>query len=166
LIQDRVVHPSETRCEMTQIVLPGDCNALDTAFGGRVMAWVDICAAVACQRFTRMNVVTAAMDQLVFRAPIRRGHIAVLQAMVNRAWKTSMEVGVRVDEEDPTTGVRTHTSTAYLTFVALDEHRQPCRVPTLQPQTAVEERRWDEATMRQEARLAARRQLLASREAR
>ena len=160
----RLVHPSDTATEMTQIVLPGDCNALDTCFGGRVMAWVDICAAVACQRFTRMNVVTAAMDQLVFRAPIRRGRIAVLKAMVNRAWRTSMEVGCRVEEEDPLTGARTLASTAYLTFVALDEHREPTEVPLLRPQTLDEERRWAEATQRRETRLAARQQLLSSRE--
>ena len=155
----RVVHPAETRCEMTQIVLPGDCNALDTAFGGKVMAWVDICAAVACQRFARTTVVTAAMDSLSFEAPIRRGHVAVLRAMVNRAWRTSMEVGVRVEEEDPTTGTRVHTSSAYLTFVALDEHHALCEVPRLEPVTELERRRWREAELRREARLAVRAQV-------
>ena len=159
----RIVHPQQTRCEMTQIVLPGDCNALDTAFGGKVMAWVDVCAAVACQRFARMNVVTAAMDQLLFKAPIRRGNVAVLQATVNRAWRTSMEVGVRVEEECPKTGVRTLTSSAYLTFVALDDNHRPCEVPILQPQTPLEERRWSEAQMRREDRLATRARVLAAR---
>ncbi len=152
----RVVHPAETRCEMTQIVLPGDCNALDTAFGGKVMAWVDICAAVACQRFARTTVVTAAIDSLSFKAPIRRGHVAVIQATVNRAWRTSMEVGVRVEEEDPTTGIRVHTSTAYLTFVALDEQHALTEVPVLEPVTELEQRRWREAQLRREARLAVR----------
>lgn len=162
----RDVSPSEARCEMTQIVLPGDCNALDTAFGGKVMAWVDVCAAVACQRFVRGNVVTAAMDQLVFKAPIRRGKIAVLRAQVNRSWRTSMEVGVRVEEEDPHTGVRTHTSSAYLTFVALDDDHRPREVPCLVPQTDAEKRRWEEADARRRDRLDARARLLASREAR
>lgn len=160
---ERIVPPSQTRCEMTQLVLPGDCNALDTAFGGKVMAWVDICAAVACQRFTRMNVVTAAMDQLLFKAPIRRGKVAVLQATVNRAWRTSMEVGVRVEEECPMTGVRTHTSSAYLTFVALDADHRPAEVPVLKPETEREARRWAEAQIRREDRLATRRRVLAAR---
>jgi acyl-CoA hydrolase len=159
----RIVHPSETRCEMTQIVLPGDCNALDTAFGGKVMSWVDICAAVACQRFARTTVVTAAMDSLSFKAPIRRGHVAVLQATVNRAWRTSMEVGVRVEEECPTTGVRVHTSTAYLTFVALDSDHHLTEVPTLEPVTEIEMQRWREAQLRREARLAVRDQVEAGR---
>jgi acyl-CoA hydrolase len=162
----RIVHPRDTRCEMTQLVLPGDCNALDTAFGGKVMAWVDICAAVSCQRFVRGNVVTAAMDELSFKAPIRRGKVAVLRATVNRAWRTSMEVGVRVEEEDPHTGTRTHTSTAYLTFVALDDRFRPQQVPELRPQTPAEQRRYDEAGQRRANRLAAREQLLASREGR
>ena len=153
---DRVVHPIETRCEMTQIVLPGDCNALDTAFGGKVMAWVDICAAVACQRFARGVVVTAAIDSLSFQAPIRRGKVAVLQAMVNRAWRTSMEVGVRVEEECPNTGQRVHTSTAYLTFVALGGDHTLRTVPTLEPQTETDQRRWHQAAARRDARLALR----------
>jgi len=161
----RTVHPADARCEMTQIVLPGDCNALDTAFGGKVMAWVDICAAVACQRFVRGNVVTAAMDQLQFKAPIRRGKVAVLQATVNRAWRTSMEVGVRVEEECPLTGTRTHTSTAYLTFVALDDDHKPTTVPVLAPQTDEERRRHHEAGLRRADRLAARERLQASRRA-
>ncbi len=159
----RVVRPSDTRCEMTQIVLPGDCNALDTAFGGKVMSWVDICAAVACQRFTRTTVVTAAMDSLSFKAPIRRGNVAVIQATVNRAWNTSMEVGVRVEEECPTTGVRVHTSTAYLTFVALDEKRELTQVPVLDPRTHLEQRRWREAQLRRDARLSVRTQVEAGR---
>ena len=159
----RTVHPTETRCEMTQLVLPGDCNALDTAFGGKVVSWVDVCAAVACQRFVRGNVVTAAMDQLLFKAPIRRGKVAVIRATVNRAWTTSMEVGVRVEEECPQTGQRTHTSTAYLTFVALDADHALRTVPTLAPQSELETRRWREAQVRREARLAMRDRVQAGR---
>jgi acyl-CoA hydrolase len=148
---------------MTWIVMPGDCNALGTVFGGQVCAWIDICAAVSAQRFTRTNVVTAAMDQLVFKAPIRHGKIAVLQAMVNWAGRTSLEVGVRVDEEDPTTGVRTHTSTGYVTFVAVDEKLRPVPVPILEPASDEEIRRWREAGHRRADRLAHRERILASR---
>lgn len=156
----RVVHPSETRCEMTQIVMPGQCNALGTVFGGQVMAWIDVCAAVAAQRFSRLPVVTAAMDSLIFRAPIQNGQVAVLQAMVNWAGRTSMEVGVRVEAEDTLAGTRTHTSTAYLTFVALDASRQPIPVPELVPQTDEEMRRFQAALDRRRIRMEARERAL------
>ncbi len=160
---ERVVHPSETRCEMTWIVLPGDCNALDTVFGGKVCSWIDICAAVAAGRFARTDVVTAAMDQLVFKAPIRRGKVAVLQATVNWAGRTSMEIGVRVEEECPYTGTRTQTSTAYLTFVAVNEAFEPLPVPRLVPQTETEQRRFREAIARRADRLAHRNRIRESR---
>lgn len=148
--------PSATRCEMTQIVMPGQTNALGTVFGGEVMSWIDVCAAVSAQRFARTDVVTAAMDQLLFRAPIHHGDIAVLQSQVNWAGRTSMEVGVRVESEDPYTGARTHTSTAYLTFVAVDRHGTPCPVPALSPATEEERRRFEQASARRKARLDAR----------
>lgn len=136
--------------------MPGQSNALGTVFGGQVMAWIDVCAAVAAQRFTRSPVVTVSMDSLTFRAPIQNGQVAVLQAMVNWAGRTSMEVGVRVEAEDIYSGTRTHTSTAYLTFVALDESRRPMPVPNLVPQTEEEQRRWDDAVERRKIRLGAR----------
>lgn len=152
----RIVRPSETRTEQTWIVMPGQTNSLGTVFGGQVAAWIDVCAAVAAQRFCRRSVVTAAMDELQFRAAIKRGHIAVLQSLVNWAGRTSMEVGVRVEGEDPLTGERVHTSTAYLTFVALDTEGRPTPVPILEPETPEEKRRWHEAERRRERRLAAR----------
>ena len=149
----RVVQPIETRCEMAWIVLPQHANALGSAFGGAVMSWIDICAAIAAQRFARSTVVTASMDQLSFRAPIPQGDVAVLQAMVNWAGTTSMEVGVRVEHENTRTGRRRHTSSAYLTFVALDQHGQKIPVPTLQPKTDLELRRYEEAQLRRQRRL-------------
>lgn len=163
--QRRVVHPADTRTEMTWIVMPGDCNALGSVFGGQVCSWIDVCAAVAAQRFTRTNVVTAAMDQLVFLAPIRHGKIAVVRATVNWSGRTSMEVGVRVEEECPMTGTCTHTSTAYLTFVAVDEDRTPVRVPSLIPQSDVEARRFREAQQRRQDRLSHRERIVAGRTA-
>jgi acyl-CoA hydrolase len=154
----REVTPSETRTEMTWIVMPGQTNALDTVFGGEVMAWIDVCAAVAAQRFARGPVVTASMDSLLFRAPIRKGDIAVLQATVNWAGRTSMEVGVRVEAEDPQSGERVHTSTAYLTFVALDEHGRKRPVPRLRCESEDECRRCADAEVRRERRLLARRE--------
>ena len=150
------VTPGETRTEMTWIVMPGQTNALGTVFGGEVMAWIDVCAAVAAKRFARGAVVTASMDSLLFRAPIRQGEIAVLQATVNWAGRTSMEVGVRVESENPNTGERTHTSTAYLTFVALDEQGQKRAVPALRCETEEEHRRQADAEVRRARRLQAR----------
>ena len=159
----RTVHPAETRCEMTWIVMPGDCNALNTVFGGQVCAWIDVCASVSAQRFCRTNVVTAAMDQLLFKAPIHQGNVAVLLATVNLASRTSIEVGVRVEEENPKTGTRRHTSTCYLTFVAVDEDLRPIPVPTLAPQTDIEKRRCREAGKRRTDRLVHRESILQSR---
>jgi len=149
----RKVPPSATRTEMTWIVMPGQTNSHGTVFGGQVAAWIDVCAAVSAQRFCRSAVVTVAMDDLMFRAPIKRGHVAVLQAQVNWAGRTSMEVGVRVEGEEPLTGNRVHTSTAYLTFVALDPQGNPRDVPELERVTDEDRRRWREAERRREWRL-------------
>lgn len=144
---------------MTQIVLPEHTNAMGTIFGGQVAAWIDICAAIAAQRCSRTQVVTASIDSLHFVNPIQRGHIAIFQAMVNAAWTHSMEVGVRVEGEDPLTGIRTHTSSAYLTFVALEANGDRARVPTVVAQTDIERRRMKEAEERRDHRLATRRPL-------
>ena len=157
------VPAANTRCEMTQIVMPGQTNAIGTVFGGQVMAWIDVCAAVSAQRFCRTNVVTAAMDQLVFERPVRQGEIAVIQAMVNWAGRTSMEVGVRVESEHPHTGVRLHTATAYLTFVALNAEGKPTGVPKLRIEHADEIRRWSDAEGRRMDRLTARARIVQSR---
>ena len=153
----REVAASATRVEMTQLVLPEHTNAMGTIFGGQVAAWIDICGAISAQRFCRRQVVTASIDDLVFLHPIQRGHIAIFSASVNASWTHSMEVGVRVEGEDPLTGVRRHTSTAYLTFVALEEDGLRAAVPTLRVETPAEERRRAEADARRAQRLARRR---------
>lgn len=152
----RVVHPAQTRVEMTQLVLPEHTNALGTIFGGQVAAWIDICAAIAAQRFCRQQVVTASIDELHFLHPIQRGQIAIFQASVNAAWGRSMEVGVRVEGEDPLTGARQHTASAYATFVALGSDGHPSPVPRLAPETDHERRREQDARVRRAHRLEAR----------
>ena len=127
------VMPQETLVEMTQIVLPSHANNHGTAFGGQIAAWIDIAAAVSAQRFARMPVVTASMDQIHFLKGVQRGMVVVLNAQVNQAWHTSMEVGVRVEMEDPITGQRDHCCSAYLTFVALGEAGHPEKVPRFDP---------------------------------
>jgi len=139
---------------MTEIVLPSHANALGTIFGGQIMSWIDICAAIAAGRHARRVVVTASIDALHFVAPVKVGHVVHLKACVNYAGKTSMEVGVRVDSENPMDGTLKHTSTAYLTFVALDESGRPQPVPAIAPETPDEKRRFKSAQKRREARVA------------
>ncbi|MSQ00603.1 MAG: acyl-CoA thioesterase [Myxococcales bacterium] len=154
---ERQARAADSRVEMTQLVLPEHTNALGTIFGGQVAAWIDICGAIAAQRFCRRQVVTASIDELIFLHPIQRGHIAIFRATVNAAWTRSMEVGVRVEGEDPLTGHRTHTSSAYLTFVALEADGEKARVPTLLAEGRDEVRRVAEANARRAHRLRYRR---------
>ncbi|NOX62056.1 MAG: acyl-CoA thioesterase [Chloroflexi bacterium] len=143
----------ESYVEMTQIVLPSHSNSLGTAFGGQVMAWIDICAGIAAMRHAREITVTASMDDLHFLAPIRTGEVVILKAQVNRAFGASLEVGVRVEAENPLTGERRHCSSAYLTFVALDKEGRKVPVPPLIPETEDEIRRYEEAAERRRVRL-------------
>jgi acyl-CoA hydrolase len=144
---------SESQVIMTELVLPEHTNALGTIFGGTVMSWIDIAAAIAAQRHARCVCVTASLDALHFKAPIRLGYIVHIKASVNYVGTTSMEIGVRIDSEDPKTGEMKHTSTAYLTFVALDEFGNPKTVPALISETVDEKRRHREALKRREARM-------------
>ena len=146
--------PVDSRSEMHQIVLPTHTNNHDTVFGGQIAAWCDICAAISAQRYCRGAVVTASMDQLHFLRPVRRGMVVIMKSQVNQSWRTSMEVGVRVDAEDPATGSRVHCCTAYLTFVALDAHGQPRTIPKLNPgDNPAGIRRSKEADLRRARRL-------------
>ncbi|MBL8917482.1 MAG: acyl-CoA thioesterase [Myxococcaceae bacterium] len=124
--------PSESVTEMTQLLLPGDANALGAAFGGSVMGWIDICAAVCAQRHCRQTVVTASMDDLHFHAPIKIGMAVTLRARVIAAFTSSMEIGVTVHSENPHTGERQLTTSALLTFVALDKDGKKLPVPPLE----------------------------------
>ena len=144
---------SDSAVEMTEIVLPFHANSLGTIFGGQVAAWIDICAGVAAMRHARAIVVTASMDDLHFMAPVHVGEVLVLRAHVNRAFGTSLEIGVRVEAESPLTGERRHTATAYLTFVALDEAGNRVAVPPLVPETEAERRRYEQAAQRRAWRL-------------
>ncbi len=139
---------------MNQLVLPQHTNAHGTAFGGTVMGWIDICAAMSAQRHARRAVVTASMDQIDFLQPIRLGQLVNLRSVVNYVGRTSMEVGVRVDSEDTLTGDRVHALSAYVTFVALDANGKPIEVPRLALDSNLARLRWDEAKARRDRRLA------------
>lgn len=145
--------PSESAVTMTEMVLPSDTNVLGNIFGGRIMSWMDIAAAIAAGRHARRVCVTASFDALNFINPVKLGAVVHIKAIVNHAGRTSMEVGVRVEAEDPITGVCTHTASAYTTFVAIDEQGRPIAVPPLHPHTEEEKRRQRQAVKRREARL-------------
>lgn len=140
--------------EMTELVLPQHGNVLGTAFGGTVLAWIDVCGAIAAQRHCHRVAVTAAIDEVKFMAPILVGDVVVLSARVNAAFRTSMEVEVEVKVEDTTTGNRRLSVDAFMTFVAVDDNRRPCPVPPLIAESAEDQRRVREATKRRERRLA------------
>jgi len=145
-----------SRSEMVEAVLPNDANSLGTMLGGRVMHYIDIAGALAAHRHSNSHVVTASVDYLDFRFPIRVGEFIVLKSSVNRVFHSSMEVGVKVFSENVLTGERKHTSSAYLTFVAIDLHGNPHAVPPLIVENEDDRRRYREAGERRRLRLATR----------
>lgn len=138
---------------MTELVLPSHTNSLGSIFGGVIMSWIDICGAIAAQRHSNTTVVTASIDRLDFVAPVFNGWVVNMKSSVNLVSRTSMEVGVRVDAENPRTGEFFHTATAYLTFVALDKNGKAIPVPELILETEDEKRRNQEALKRRDSRL-------------
>ncbi len=148
---------SASRVELTELVMPGDANVLGTAFGGRIVQWIDLAAAVAAQRHARLPVVTASIDQLSFLAPVQVGQLAILQAQVNAVFGSSLEVEVVVLAEDPRTGERRKCCDAFLTFVALGPDGRPTPSAPLLAESADERRREREAHGRRAARLEKRR---------
>ncbi len=138
---------------MTEIVLPQHTNALGTVFGGVIMSWIDICAAITGARHASRQVVTASIDALSFVAPVYKGWIVNLQASVNYVSRTSMEIGVRVDAETPIERKKVHTASAYLTFVALDQFGKPVEIPPVRPETEEQKRRFEAAKRRRAHRL-------------
>ncbi len=144
---------SDSTVIMTEMVLPSHTNSLKSAFGGVIMSWIDIAAAIAAQRHARRPVVTASIDALSFVAPVYVGWIVNLKASVNFVSRTSMEIGVRLDAENPTEGKTFHVASAYMTFVALDEKGKPCEVPKIIAETPEEKRRYKAAERRREFRL-------------
>ncbi len=142
--------------EMTEIVLPEDTNPRGTIFGGRVLALVDKCAAVCAMRHARTEAVTASLDSVDFRNPVRLGDVLVLRGRMNAVFASSMEIEVEVHAEDPRSGRRTLTTRAFVTMVATDGAGRPMRVPPLACETAEERERAGRAAERRKARLARR----------
>jgi acyl-CoA hydrolase len=146
--------PSASVCQTTELVLPNDTNTLGNLMGGRLLHLMDVCSAIAAQRHAHRTVVTASVDSVDFRGAIRLGEVVVIEAVVNRAFTTSMEVGVAVWAESPTTGEgRRLCNTAFYTFVAVDAAARPVHVPPILPETDDERARYEGAARRREWRL-------------
>lgn len=141
---------AESRSEMTELVLPNDANTLGNLLGGRLMHYIDLVAAMAAYRHARAHVVTASMDHIDFIAPVHVGDLLVLKSSLNRAFRTSMEVGVKVWVEHTIDGTFRHVASAYLTFVAVSPQGGRVRVPPLEPETEEDKRRYDDAGRRRE----------------
>jgi acyl-CoA hydrolase len=142
-----------------------DANSVGFVHGGTVMYLCDEAAGLASVRHSGRRCVTAAMDRMTFLLPVLVGELLTLEASVNAAWRTSMEVGVRVTAENVRTGEKRHTNTAYLTMVALDDEGRPAAVPPLACETEEERRREREAQLRRANRLAEREEIVAARDA-
>lgn len=143
---------ASTQSEMTEIILPNDTNTLGNLLGGRLMHFIDLTGAMAAYRHARTAVVTAAMDHIDFIRPVHLGDLLTLKSSVNRAFSTSMEVGVKVWAEHTRTGEIVHVASAYLVFVAVDDHGNRLRVPQATPETPDEKRRYDDALRRRQHR--------------
>ena len=150
----------ESISEYSEFALPTDANTLGNVLGGMVMHLVDLAAALAAVRHARCAVVTASIDQMSFLHPVHIGQLIVLRSSVNRVFRTSMEIGVRVEVENLLTGHIKHTSSAYLTFVAIDKSGNRIPIPPVIPESEDEQRRFVEAEQRRVYRLAMREKAL------
>ena len=153
----------ESISEYSEFALPNDANTLGNVLGGKVMHLVDLAAALAGLRHARCSVVTASVDHMSFLHPIHIGQLIVLRSSVNRVFRTSMEIGVRVEVENLVSGDIRHTSSAYLTFVALDRNGSRLAIPPVIPETEEQKRRYEEAEERRAYRLAIREKALQKR---
>jgi acyl-CoA hydrolase len=144
---------SESAIIMTELVLPNHTNQLGNLLGGQLMHWIDICAALSAAKHNQVVCVTASVDRIDFHHPVRLGDAVTLCASVNRVFKTSMEIGVKVFAESFKDGTRLHTNTAYLTFVSVDTNGAPVQAIEAIPETEDEKRRYEQALRRRESRL-------------
>lgn len=152
MLMPRPVRDSQS--DMAEIVLPNDANPLGALLGGRLMHWIDLAGAMAAHRHSRSYAVTASVDHIDFLVPVRVGDLIILRSSVNRAFHTSMEVGVKVFVENYLADTSQHVASAYLTFVAVDVKGGRLKVPAVIPETDEQRRRYDDAGRRREVRRA------------
>jgi acyl-CoA hydrolase len=145
--------PRESFVSMTELVLPNDTNTLNNLMGGRLMHWMDIVSAIAGQKHSNSTVVTASVDNISFRQPIRLGNVVTLKARVTRAFNSSMEVRIDVDAEDIPAESKVSSNSAYFTFVAVDKNGQPVPIPEIEPETEEEKELYAGALRRRQLRL-------------
>lgn len=143
---------SESQSQMAEVVLPNDANPLGNLLGGRLMHLIDVAGALAAHRHSHSHVVTASIDHIDFRRPVQIGDLLILKSSVNRAFNTSMEIGVKCWVENYIAGTTQHVASAYLTFVAVDAHGKQKSVPQVAPETDEERRRYEDAGRRRELR--------------
>ncbi len=149
----RTKYPRESLVSMTELVLPNDTNTLNNLMGGRLMHWMDIVSAIAAQKHSNKIVVTASVDNISFKHPIRLGNVVTLRARVTRAFNSSMEVRIDVEAEDIPTNQKIDSNSAYFTFVAVDEMGRPIEVPQIDPETEEDKEYYDGALRRRQLRL-------------
>jgi acyl-CoA hydrolase len=145
--------PKESLVTMTELVLPNDTNTFNNLMGGRLMHWMDIVSAISAQKHSNRVVVTASVDNISFRSPIRLGNVVNLKARVTRAFNSSMEVRIDVEAEDAPSGIKFESNSAYFTFVALDPGGKPTDVPEVEPETELEKEYYNGALRRRQLRL-------------
>jgi acyl-CoA hydrolase len=145
--------PQESFVSMTELVLPNDTNTLNNLMGGRLMHWMDIVSAISAQKHANSTVVTASVDNISFKHPIRLGNVVTLKAKVTRAFNTSMEVRIHVEAEDIPSGQKVDSNSAYFTFVALDREGNRVEVPEIEPETPEEIALYEGALQRRQLRL-------------
>ena len=143
----------QSRCTMTELVLPNDTNGLGNLMGGRLLYWMDVCAAISAQRHTNRVCVTAAVDSVEFTSAIHQGEVVVLESQVNRTFRTSMEVELNVWAENPRMQTRRKCNRAFYTFVMVDEEGRPTPAPPIIPETEEEKENYNHAALRREMRL-------------
>lgn len=145
--------PRESFVSMTELVLPNDTNTLNSLMGGRLMHWMDIVSAISAQKHSNSTVVTASVDNISFKQPIRLGNVVTLKANVTRAFNTSMEVRIYVEAEDIPSGKKIDSNSAYFTFVAVGPSGKPVEVPEIEPETPEDTALYDGALRRRQLRL-------------
>ena len=148
----RAKKPSESSLTTARLMMPTDANILGNVFGGAIMRYMDEVAAIVAWRHAGRNCVTASIDRMNFWKPVFVGNVLILKASVNYVGETSMEIGVRIEAQNPSTRKLTHTGSCYLTYVGIDDKRRPVRIPKLRPTNAMERRRFKEAMTRRKLR--------------